>query len=75
MLYDPFRRVELNSRIVVLLSERGGLTSLSWVEPPNESGGISIDPDLNLYIENYGSSQVSGGEAIHLADSLAGGHG
>jgi hypothetical protein len=70
--FDPFRRVKLNSGIVALLSERGGLTSLSWVEPPHESGGIAIDPDLNLYVDIYGSTQLSGEEAIQLADSLAG---
>jgi hypothetical protein len=73
--FDPFRRVKLNNGIVALLSERGGLTSLSWVEPPRESGGIAIDPDLNLYVDIYGSTQLSGEEAIQLADSLAGGHG
>lgn len=73
--FDPFRRVKLNSGIVALLSERGGLTSLSLVEPPHESGGIAIDPDLNLYVDIYGSTQLSGEEAIQLADSLAGGHG
>lgn len=73
--FDPFQRVELNSGIVALLSERGGLTSLSWVERPHASGGIAIDPDLNLYVDIYGSTQLSGEEAIQLADSLAGGHG
>jgi hypothetical protein len=72
--FDPFQRVELNSGIVALLSERGGLTSLSWVERPHASGGIAIDPDFNLYVDIYGSTQLSGEEAIQLADSLAGGH-
>jgi hypothetical protein len=68
--YDPFRRVSLSNGIVALLSESGGVTSITWVEAAKESIGMKLDQDLNLYVQVFGTSELSSAEAIKLADSL-----
>jgi len=73
--FDPFVRVKLGNGFVALLAETTGGTSISWVESARTATETKLDPELNLYVQVFGSSELSGDEATRVANLLTSGDG